>query len=394
MNTVQVLRPQQNRRRSISTSLYEPKASSIKSLLFFDNNKIDSLSPYDKLALWKQAMEKALNSIYLTKIREIDNLLSQNQNQIDVKFDKIPSFEQSIIITNQEKEMDHTYDDIELDYSNAQSFNLSSNNLLLATSNDCTLTYDNIRFNLMIHNNQAKLNSYPWDVNEYGEPYDLTYSYYLNVYCIITNRGLFTWSLENPDLPLYIDPIKPIGRNRLWTVATTDNRSDVFILFQLGSYVERWNSVKETNRWQNVQRWSNHDLFERNDQRIRTIRMTSNYVSWTVESTKTNEWRVDLLDYNLNIIRQGIKIDHLNKFSSCLLSNYGREQFLIIDSNCHLLYLLDSNGNTKLKNDPLLTKRINNAVLMTNQNQKWLVVRLELPDQLYFIPLIKKTAKN
>ncbi|CAF1276450.1 unnamed protein product [Rotaria sordida] len=119
--------------------------------------------------------------------------------------------------------------------------------------------------------------------------------------------------------------------------------------------------------------------------------MTSNYVVWTVESTKIFEWRVDLLDYNLQIIRQGIKIDYLNKHSSCLLSNFGLEQYLIVDSNGHLLFLLDSNGYINLKNDDITNKRINNAVFMNNNNQQWLIVRLEQPNQLHFIPLLNKT---
>jgi hypothetical protein len=119
--------------------------------------------------------------------------------------------------------------------------------------------------------------------------------------------------------------------------------------------------------------------------------MTSNYVAWTVESTKTSEWRVDLLDYHLQIIRQGITIDNLDKYSSCLLSNFGPSQFLIIDSNRHLLFLLDSNGSMKLKSNYIINKRIKNAVLMKYNNQQWLVARLEQPNQLSFIPLLNKT---
>jgi hypothetical protein len=119
--------------------------------------------------------------------------------------------------------------------------------------------------------------------------------------------------------------------------------------------------------------------------------MTSNYVAWTVESTKTSEWRVDLLDYHLQIIRQGLKIDNLDKYSSCLLSNFGPEQFLIIDSNRHLLFLLDSNGSIKLKTNHIINKRIKNGVVMKTSDQQWLVVRLEQPNQLSFIPLLNKT---
>ncbi|CAF5073569.1 unnamed protein product, partial [Rotaria magnacalcarata] len=41
-----------------------------------------------------------------------------------------------------------------------------------------------------------------------------------------------------------------------------------------------------------------------------------------------------------------------------------------------------------------MKKRIKNAVLMKNNNQQWLVVRLEQPNQLYFIPLLNKTVQT
>jgi hypothetical protein len=397
------LNEKKNRRRSISISLHETTTPSVKSLSSLENMDLqtnnclslqhdnsDLLSAYDKLTIWKRTMEKHLNRIYLHKLKEIDNLLSEGQNHIDIIFGTIPSFEQLAIITLRQHIIDHTYDDIEFDYSNSQTINLTSNNILLSTSDRYALIYDDIKSRLILYDNQSYLNSFLWDTNEYGDPCDLTYSYYLDLYCIITNRGLFTWSYENPLKPLHIESIKSMGGNRLWTIATTDTRSDVFILFKLGSYIERWNSIVGAKSWQHVQRWSNHDLFERNDQRIRTIRMTSNYVAWTVESTKTSEWRVDLLDYHLQVVRPGIKIDNLDKYSSCLLSNFGPEQFLIIDSNRHLLFLLDSNGYIKLKTNYIINKRIKNAVLMKNNNQQWLVVRLEQPNQLCFIPLLNK----
>ncbi|CAF0952138.1 unnamed protein product [Rotaria sordida] len=398
------LKETKNYRQNGSINSNEITTPSIKSLSLLENidkksndclslehNQSDSLSAYEKLTTWKKSIETYLNHIYFNKLTEIDNLLAHGQNQIDIIFKKIPSFEQLVTITSQQQTIDHTYDDIELDYTNSQLFDLTSNNTLLCTSNYYALIYDDITSNLILYNNQSKLNSYLWNIDEYGQPCDLTYSYYLNIYCIITNRGLFTWSYENPFIPLYIDSIKPIHGNRLWTIASTDTRSDVFILFKSGNYIERWNSKIDTKSWQHIKRWSNHELFERNDQRIRTIRMTSNYVAWTVESTKIFEWRVDLLDYNLQIIRQGIKIDYLNKHSSCLLSNFGLEQYLIVDSNGHLLFLLDSNGYIHLKNDDITNKRINNAVFMNNNNQQWLIVRLEQPNQLHFIPLLNKT---
>jgi hypothetical protein len=411
-NGFRILTPEQNirlhdsktRRRSISISLHETTTPSVKSLSSLDNTDLqtnsslllqsdnsDLLSAYDKLTIWKRTMEKHLNRIYLHKLKEIDNLLSDGQNHIDIIFGTIPSFDQLAIVTSRQHIIDHTYDDIEYDYSNSISFDLLSNNILLSTSDRYALIYDDIKSKLILYNNQSYSNSYQWDTNEYGDPCDLTYSYYLDLYCIITHRGLFTWSYENPLIPLHIDSIKSIAGNRLWTIASTDTQSDVFILFKLGSYIERWNSIIGAKSWQHIQRWSNHDLFERNDQRIRTIRMTSNYVAWTVESTKTSEWRVDLLDYHLQIIRQGINIDHLDKHSSCLLSNFGPEQFLIIDSNCHLLFLLDSNGYIKLKTDHIINKRIKNAVLMKTNNQQWLVVKLEKPNQLHFIHLLNKS---
>ena len=411
-STFRIVTPDQNirfnrsktRRRSISISLHETTTPSVKSLSSLETSDIqgnnclsvsqdnsDLLSAYDKLTIWKRTTEKHLNRIYLHKLKEIDNLLSEGHNHIDIIFGTMPSFEQLATIMCRQNIIDHTYDDIELDYPNSKSFDLISNNILLCTSDRYVLIYDDIKSNLVLYNNQTYFNSYLWDVNENGDPCDLTYSYYLDLFCIITYRGLFTWSYENPSIFLHIESIKPIGGNRLWTMASTDTRPDVFILFKLGSYIERWNSVIGEKSWQQIQRWSNHDLFERNDQRIRTIRMTSNYVAWTVESTKTSEWRVDLLDYHLQIIRQGVTIDNLDRHSSCLLSNFGPEQFIIIDSNRHLLFLLDSNGYIKLKTDQTLHKRIRNAVSMKNNNQQWLVAKLEQPNQLYFIYLSNKT---
>lgn len=411
-NALRIFSPDQNirsnehkssRRRSISISSHETNTPPVKSVSSLENTDLltnnsislhndnsDLLSVYDKLTIWKRTIEKHLHRVYLHKLKEIDNLLSDGQNQLDIIFGTIPSFEQLATITCQKPIIDHTYDDMEFDYSNVRSMDLTSNNILLCTSDNYTLIYDDIKLKLILYNQKSYVNSFLWDTSEYGDPCDLTYSYYLDLYCIITNRGLFTWSYDNPLKPIHIESIKSIRGNRLWTIASTDTQSDVFVLFKLGSYIERWNSIVGSKSWQNVQRWPNHDLFERNDQRIRTIRMTSNYVAWTVESTKTSEWRVDLLDYHLQIIRQGITIDNLDKHSSCLLSNFGPEQFLIIDSNRHLLFLLDSNGLIKLKTNDIINKRINNAVFMKNTNQQYLVARLEQPNQLDFIPLINK----
>jgi len=416
-NLVRIVTPDQNlsfteirkpRRRSISISLHETNTPSVQSLSSLDctdlsnssascqsttnHDNSDLLSAYDKLTVWKRTIEKHLNRIYLQKLKEIDSLLSDGQNDIDILFGTIPEFDQLATITYRQHFIDPTYDDIEFDYVNSQSVDLPSSNILLASSNQHILTYDDVKTKLTLYdmtNSYSK--SFKWNAYEYGDPCELTYSYYLDLFCIITNQGLFTWSSDNPcQPPLHIESIKSIGVNRLWSIASTDTRSDVFVLFKLGSYVERWNSIVGSNDWQHVQRWSNHDLFERNDQRIRTIRMTSNYVAWTVESTKTSEWRVDILDYHLQIIRQGVNIDNLDKYSSCLLSNFGPIQFLIIDSNRHLLFLLDSNGQTKLKTNHITHKRIKNAVLVENDHKKSLAIRLEQPNQLYILPLINK----
>ncbi|CAF1278322.1 unnamed protein product [Adineta ricciae] len=389
-----------SRRRSISISLHETTTPALKSISSLDHadcldtntlltphENSDLLSAYDKLTTWKRTVEKHLNRIYLHKLKEIDNLVANGQTQVDITFGAIPSFEQLAKVTLRQQITDHTYDNIEFNHDLSQSFDLFSNNILLCTSDHEVLAYDDTKSKMILYNEKSFLNSFDWDTDEYGDPCDLSYSDYLDVYCIITNRGLFTWSSEDSSVPLHIDSIKPIAANRLWTMASTDSRADVFVLFKLGSYIERWNSIIGTKSWQPIHRWSNHDLFERNDQRIRSIRMTSTYVAWTVESTKTSEWRVDLLDYQLQVIRHGINIDHLDKYSSCLLSNFGPEHFLITDSNCHLLFLLDSQGRTTLKTDSLLAKRIRNSVLMNNNNQQWLVVRLERPNQLYFIAL-------
>ena len=410
--SIRIFTPDQNirsndiknrRRRSISISLHETNTPSVKSLSCLEsmdlplNNSLstkednsDLLSAYDKLTIWKRTIEKHLNRIYLHKLKEIDNLLSEGQNDIDINFGTIPSFDQLATVTYRQHLTDHTYDDIDFDSTHSQSINLFSNNILLSTSDHYALIYDDIKSKLIVYNTTSYVNSFLWDTNEYGDPCELTYSYYLDLFCIITNRGLFTWSYEKPFEPLHIQSIKAIGPNRLWSIASTDTKSDVFILFKLGSYIERWNSIIGEHTWQHVQRWSNHDLFERNDQRIRTIRMTSEYVAWTVESTKTSEWRVDILDYHLQTLRQGVNIDNLDRSSSCLLSNFGPEQFLIIDSNRHLLFLLDSIGSIKLKTNHIIHKRIKNAVLMKTNHQQWLVVRLEQPNQIYFLPLLDK----
>lgn len=414
-NIMRIVTPDQNssltegrkqRRRSISISLHETNTPTVKCLSSLDCTDVsntssvsttttnqdssDLLSAYDKLTVWKRKIEKHLNRIYLHKLKEIDDLLFKGQNDIDILFGTIPAFEQLATITYRQHLIDSSCDDIEFDYINSQSIDLSSNNILLASSSQNILIYDDIKAKLNLYNMNSYLKSFVWDTSKHGDPCELTYSYYLDLFFIITNRGLFTWSFDNPYQPLHIEPIKSVGTNRLWSIASTNTQSDVFVLFKLGSYVERWNSTVGSKNWQPVQRWSNHDLFERNDQRIRTIRMTSTYVAWTVESTKTSEWRVDILDYHLRIIRQGINIDNLDKYSSCLLSNYGPAQFLIIDSNRHLLFLLDSNGQTKLKTNHIIHKRIKNAVIMENNDQKHLAIRLEQPNQLYILPLVKK----
>ena len=392
------------RRRSISISLHETATPSVKSLLTSEcqdwsltncsllaAENTDLRSAYDKLTIWKRTMEKHLNRIYLHKLKEVDQLLAEGNSHIDIIFGTMPSFEQLAIVTCRQPIVDKNYDDIQLDYDQSQSFDLTSNNILLCSSDRHALIYDDLKSKLIIYSPQGCVNSFFWDGNEYGEPYDLTYSSYLDLFCVITNHGLLTWSPEHQPVPNHIDSIKSIGVNRLWTIASTDARSDVFVLFKLGSYVERWNSILGTKSWQLIQRWSNHDLFERNDQRIRTIRMTSSYVAWTVESTKTSEWRVDLLDYHLQIIRAGIKIDNLDKASSCLLSNFGPEQFLIIDSNRHRLFLLDSEGSARPKTDQITAKRVKNVVLMKQIDQSWLVIRLEQPNELHFIAISNPT---
>lgn len=388
------------RRRSISISLHETSTPSVKSLLSssdsaetssqnlsFQHDNADLQSAYDKLTIWKRTIEKQLNRTYLQKLKEIDRLVIKGFDRIDVVFHDLPSFDQLASVIGQQPFIDHAYDNIQFDYEKSVSFDLTSNNILLCASDHYALVYDHMKSKLILYNSQGYVKSFLWDTNEYGEPCDLTYSFYLDLFCIITNRGLLTWSIESSAIPTRIHCVKPIGPNRLWSLASTETRSDVFILYKLGSYIERWNSMLDNAQWQQIQRWSNHDLFERNDQRIRTIRMTSNYVAWTVETTSTSEWRVDLLDYHLQVIRTGIKINHLDRASSCLLSNFGPEQFLIIDSNRHQLFLMDSQGNIRLKTDYLTMKRIKNAVLMKGAEQSWLVVRLEQPNQLYFIAL-------
>ena len=115
--------------------------------------------------------------------------------------------------------------------------------------------------------------------------------------------------------------------------------------------------------------------------------MTSKYVAWTVETTKTFAWRVDLLDHHLQLVRRGTPIDSIERCSSCLLSNYVQDQYLIIDSNLHHLFYLDAHGSIAFESDPLVDKRIRNATVMTNQNRSWLILRLEKPNQLCFISL-------
>lgn len=394
------LNEQKQRRRSVSTSLPDTTTPSVKSLSFLESNDSSFLaqtenpdlqSAYDKLNIWKRAMEKHLNRVYLQKLKEIDEFLSAGQTDVDVIFGPIPAFEQLALVTSRPPSVDQSMEDIFFDFDNCRSYDLNSNNVLVCASDLSVLIYDNVKCRLVLYDENSCQGSFIWDLNEHGEPGELTYSPYLEKFCIVTNRGLFLWSNEDPLNPQLIEQIKPVGKNRLWSVASTEARPDVFLLFKLGTYVERWMSSLDGKSWRLVQRWLNHDLFERNDQRIRTIRMTPNYVAWTVETMSTFKWRVDLLDYNLQIIRTGIEIDHLYKSSSCLLSNFLSEQFIIIDSNCHSLFFLDSQGLIRLKEESTIRKRIKNAVMMKRFDQSYLVIRLEQPNQLHFIPLSSYT---
>jgi hypothetical protein len=45
----------------------------------------------------------------------------------------------------------------------------------------------------------------------------------------------------------------------------------------------------------------------------------------------------------------------------------------------------------KIKTNDIINKRIKNGVLMKNNDHQWLVVRLERPNQLSFIPLLNQT---
>ncbi|CAF5129434.1 unnamed protein product, partial [Rotaria sp. Silwood1] len=125
-----------NRCRSSSNETTTP---SVKSLSLLEHNQSNSFSAYQKLTIWKESIEKHLNHIYLEKLKEIDNLLTQGQNHIDIIFKKAPSFGQLVTVISPRQTIDYPFDDIELDHTNSQLFDLTSNNTLLSTSNNNTL---------------------------------------------------------------------------------------------------------------------------------------------------------------------------------------------------------------------------------------------------------------
>ena len=302
-------------------------------------------------------------------------------------FTATPSFEPLVSLsTDPVVKTDSMNDDLHLDHTSAaHQFDLSSNNVLLSASDRHALIYDHVSWKLILYSPPSSSHAFDWDVNDYGEPCDLTYSPYLRRYMIITHRGIFLWSWPDQVLPLLIEAVQPIAGNRPWTVASTADQSDVFVLFKQDSYIEKWDSQIDGSSWPRLQRWSHYNLVERPDQRIRAIRMTPTYVAWTVETTTTFAWRVDLLDHHLQLVHQGAPIDGIERCSSCLLSNYVQEQYLIVDIDLRRLFLLDRDGSITLKSGPLIHHRIRNATVMINQNRSWLVLRLEKPNQLCFI---------
>ncbi|CAF3420894.1 unnamed protein product [Rotaria sp. Silwood1] len=111
-----------NRCRSSSNETTTP---SVKSLSLLEHNQSNSFSAYQKLTIWKESIEKHLNHIYLEKLKEIDNLLTQGQNHIDIIFKKAPSFGQLVTVISPRQTIDYPFDDIELDHTNSQLFDLT-----------------------------------------------------------------------------------------------------------------------------------------------------------------------------------------------------------------------------------------------------------------------------
>ncbi|CAF1663638.1 unnamed protein product, partial [Didymodactylos carnosus] len=151
---------------------------------------------------------------------------------------------------------------------------------------------------------------YDWHQSEYEHLHDMCWSTATQNFLLVTNRHLFTWNPSNDVIK--IDCIRPVNGSLLWSI-TTNMSTDLFILYKLGNFIDRW----ELPSWRLVQRWSNHDLFAENDQRVRCIRTNDIHVAMTVESMTLFQWRVDIFDLNLNLIRRGFNINNLTKHSTC-----------------------------------------------------------------------------
>ena len=240
------------RQRSVSVHLHTTSTPTVKSLSALDNTDLH----FDQLIQWKRSVEQQLNRVELLKLKEIDDLLGEGHGEADVTFTMTPPPEHLVTLTAcSTARIDSITDNLQWDHtSDRHQFDLSSNNVLLCASDRHALIYDHVSWKLILYSPSSSRQSFDWQVNDYGEPCDLTYSPHLRCFLIITYRGVFLWSWPHQMVPLHIDAIKPIAGNRLWTVASTRDQSDVFVLFERGTYIERWDSRSDAASWQRLQR--------------------------------------------------------------------------------------------------------------------------------------------
>ncbi|CAF0919573.1 unnamed protein product [Adineta steineri] len=162
--------------------------------------------------------------------------------------------------------------------------------------------------------------------------FDLAWSNVLNAFLIAGYDRLQMYNVEKNQLTL-VNNIDLINKkdNYLWSIAC--HGTDLFIVLSDGlESVWRLSLPK----FQRIQTLSGSEIRESNsDDRISCIRTNGHSIGMTIRQRITNQWRVDLFDYNTMIrTHRGLTIGYgtgaFNFLERCMLTPINDDQWLII----------------------------------------------------------------
>ncbi|CAF1190615.1 unnamed protein product [Didymodactylos carnosus] len=244
------------------------------------------------------------NELYEQLKRIKENLITNEQTSIEIDVKNVKLYGELTLSIGEKKP---EYVKFSLNKLNSlipiQEYPLQTSSWRITSSDEYILVQEHTD-HLVLYDKELRLQfQTTWNKDNYGFIWDLTYSEYLQLFMILTDKKLFTY--QQPILTCkcfkminQIDQFQPYDKHTHFQSLTCSNLT-LFLLYDCGVYVERY----VLPSYDLVSRWPKEDILQSNDQIVSCIRSDLQHVAMCIKGAD-EQWRVDMFDYQMEPFRR------------------------------------------------------------------------------------------